>query len=264
MRNSLHATRRWHGRFARETWAGCPCHDAFTLIEVVVALAMTVMVSAILSSAIYTIFHAKDSINDALAVARSGDDAVDLLAQELTSALPPTPTPSSLQANVTGLGSALTNDPNRLIGDFQGLADNSAGVPLDFFTSGPEPKADMQPDVREVQYDLVADPKDAGGGNMLVRRAFNVLPVDNSQVPPDQILLHHVTSFKLSYFDGTSWYDTWNSVAMQNTLPFAVRFTIELAPEQRAGISGQPRIIDRYVPLDCGVAAQTSTMGGLP
>jgi hypothetical protein len=95
---------------------------------------------------------------------------------------------------------------------------------------------------------------------MLVRRVYNLLPVDTSVVPPDEVLAHDVVSFTLSYFDGTSWYDLWDSTAQKNTLPFAVQFTIEQSPRR----AGEPtRITTRMVPLTCGVVAQPST-GGVP
>ena len=219
---------------------------AFTLIELVLALALTVSVAAILSGAMFTVFHAKNSINEALDQSRAGGNGADILPQELANCLPPTPsTTTTIRVSLTSAGTT-----GSLIGPFEGLSDS-----VDFFTSGPEPKADLQPDVREVQYELLTDPD---GGQMLVRHVFtNPLATVTTQ-PPDVIVCHNVLSFALSYYDGTNWNDTWDSTQKSNALPLAVQITLELTPRHPNELT---RLDTRMVPVICAVATSSTTGG---
>lgn len=167
--------------------------------------------------------------------------------EELANCLPPTPATTTTVRMGSGSGAT----PNTCIGPFVGT-----DTTVDFFTSGPEPKAELQSDVREVEYVLVSDPL---GGQMLVRHVYtNVLPVVTPPpTPPDEVLCHGVVSFTLSYFDGANWVDAWDSVQQSDTLPVAVEVTLELSPRHGGG---NTRLDRRIVPVACGTAA--SAAGG--
>jgi prepilin-type N-terminal cleavage/methylation domain-containing protein len=234
----------------------------FTLLELILALGLSVIIATVLTTAVYTAYHAKRSIYNTLDVVRAGEPS-EILAQELTNALPPTPPPASAVSNVAGLApSAIQPDYNLIIGSFYGDSQS-----LSFSTSGSEPKrggADIRTDVRFVEYLLVA--QDDGTQSLVRRVTTNVLePTTTDQTPPDEPVCTKVLNFTLSYFDGTSWYDTWDSTTQNNALPLAVQYTLELPP--RPGSNAQSRIIQRTVPLACGQPTDptaTAATGGTP
>ena len=230
---------------------------AFTLLELILALTLTVGVTAILGSSLYTAFRAKGAIEKAVDAARASSTAADIIAHEIPLALPPSP--SNAPSGEVQLPGSNTNLQNgTLIGPFEGTDQT-----LDYFISGNEPKADLQGDVREVIYLLVPDDTPAtssvtAGTQLLVRRVETNLLQDNPDIPPDEILAKDVLNFTLQYYDGNDWYDAWDSTQQSNRLPLAVQFTIELAPLR----PGQPsRIETRTVPLPLATPSSTDTTG---
>jgi general secretion pathway protein J len=224
--------------------------SAFTLVELLLALAISVIVAGALAAALYTAFHAKKSIDDTLEATRTLDIAGDTMREELANCLPPTAaTTTTIRMGAMGANSG--SNTGSLIGPFVGTENT-----VDFFTSGPEPKADLQPDVREVQYLVMTDP---AGGQMLVRHVFTNALATVVVPPPDEIVCHSVLNFTLSYYDGTNWLDTWDSTQQGNTLPMAVEVTLELTPRH----PDEPSRLDtRIVPLTCGAPASATTAGG--
>jgi general secretion pathway protein J len=238
-----------------------PNRKAFTLLELLLALALTVIVAAILASSLYVGFRAKSTIEDAIDATRSTDIAADIIAHELTLTLPPTP--SNAASTTIQLSSSVNTLNGTLIGPFEGAADS-----LDFFVSGPEPKTDtgLENDVREITYLLVPDTNASGGaaattaatGQNLVRRVRTNLLEPTATDGPDEILARNVLRFQLSYYDGTTWTDTWDSTALNNLLPLAVQFTLELAPLKP---NQKSRLDSRTIAVPCAVAS-TTTGGG--
>src|SRR2546425_177614 len=92
----------------------------FTLLELLLALAITLVVASALSASLYTAFHAKRSIDDAVEATRTTDVAGDTLAQELANCLPPTP---STGGTTIQLNSSMNSTTGSLLGPFSGLTD---------------------------------------------------------------------------------------------------------------------------------------------
>ncbi|MCL2639793.1 MAG: hypothetical protein FWD53_03015 [Phycisphaerales bacterium] len=219
---------------------------AFTLLELVLALAISVGVTVILGSSLYTAFRTKGIIEQSVDAIRASGTAVDILAREIPLALPPTP----------------NNDESdqlqsvALIGPFQGDEQS-----LSFFISGNEPKADLQGDIREVVYMLVpnANAPVTSALQLLIRRVQTNLLHENPDIPADEIIAKDVLNFTLKYYDGSEWYETWDSEEQENRLPMAVEFTLELAP-LRDGLPN--RIETRIVPLPLATAGSDSSGSG--
>jgi hypothetical protein len=95
-------------------------------------------------------------------------------------------------------------------------------------------------EVRRVALTAVPDPN-GGPGLAIVRRVTENLLAPVEPVPVDEVLCRGVRSFRLRYFDGTQWVDSWDSTDYQDELPPAVEVTIEL--ERPGGPDGQTRVI---------------------
>jgi hypothetical protein len=50
-----------------------------------------------------------------------------------------------------------------------------------------------------------------------------------AETPQEQVLLTDVTSFRVTYYDGQEWRDSWDSTVEESILPEAVQIRIELA-----------------------------------
>jgi hypothetical protein len=133
-----------------------------------------------------------------------------------------------------------------------------------FYAFGPEPKATVQGDVRQVEYTTAPSTTSSSQGQNLIRRVASNLLAQVTTTPPDQVVCQNVDSIEFWYYDGTTWQDTWDSTQMNNSLPMAIRFTLNLLPEKQ----GQPdRTTTRIIPLSCynpaaSSSSSSSTTGG--
>ena len=127
----------------------------FTLLELLLAMALSLIVAAILAASLFTAFKARASAEDTVEATREIATVGDIVEREIANTLPPTPLPAGT-GTVTLPGQNISATSGILIGPFEGLVDS-----IDFFTSGPEPKAATQGDVREVSYLLDKDPRAA-------------------------------------------------------------------------------------------------------
>ncbi len=240
--------------------------SAFTLLELLLAMALSLIVAATLALSLFTAFKAQTSANNAVNATREIATVGDLVQREVANALPPTPTPVGT-GTVTLPGQNSSSTTGILIGPFEGLVDS-----VDFFETGPEPKATLQGDAREVSFLLVKDPQ--GNGNALVKRVTTNLLAATPTPDPDEVIARNVTDLEFSYFDGTAWNDTWDSTIAQlnapiNTIPFAVQITIEMAPLTKGG---PVRRTIRMVPISAAkpltqttpTVTAPSTVTGLP
>jgi hypothetical protein len=98
-------------------------------------------------------------------------------------------------------------------------------------TTGRDSDDELRGDVQEVSYYVVDDPdspsKDAG---MLVRAIDRTLLARVRENAREENILPNVSSFEISFYDGSAWSDTWNHKAGSTTLPLAVRVHIQQVP----------------------------------
>lgn len=181
----------------------------FTLMELIIALGITVMIGAVLAGAMHTSFKAKESTERALKAARGLDAIGEILSSDLASAVPP-----------TGIFAS----------GFQGGSES-----ILFYAAGGESRAVLPGDIRKIELFLSDDPLQS---NMLLRRVnTNLTPADAEATAPDEPLCRYVTKFQLEYSDGTQWLEGWDSTAHQDadnldSLPLAVRITLEITPPE--------------------------------
>jgi prepilin-type N-terminal cleavage/methylation domain-containing protein len=288
---------------------GAGRRPGFTLLELLVALAMAAIIAVALYSTLRIAFKADASARAAVEPVRTAELALSLLRSDIEGALPPK---SISLDGTTGSQTDGTIVPSTLAGPFLGtpgggLNANDADY-LEFYTTGapsgvysPAP-APSNPlgnaggggggggamgggmaagntsavtgvgggEVRRVAITALPDPNAADGNPnslMVVRRVTENLLAPVEQPPMDEVLCRGVRSFRLRYFDGTQWVDSWDSTEYQDELPPAVEVTIEL--ERPGGPDGQPRVLrfPRVFLLSCSTlvadanAAATSGTG---
>jgi type II secretory pathway pseudopilin PulG len=209
--------------------------NGFTLLELIVALGMTVVIAGVVASSMYTTFQAKKSAEGAIKQAQEADPVSEMMGRDFAAALPPT-------------------------GIFAGLFSADAGT-VSFYASGGDTRSAVPGDIHKVEYYISVDQAET-----LVRRVTtNLTPADGAEEPPEELVLRNVKSMELAYFDGTNWADAWDSTAQQDAdgldvLPVAVKVTLEIGMG-----NGESRKVERIYSLLCGEAVNVGGMigGGL-
>ena len=183
---------------------------AFTLLELLVATAMTAVLAGSLYATLHVAFKARRSAVAAVEQARGAELAVELIRADIESAV----VPSGILA-----GTFLGED-----------AADKAGRPSDALmlhcTAGGAQVTEGAGDIRMVEF--VCVPAEEGEGAVLLRRVTVNLLATNVQDPAEEVLCRGVRSFDLRYFDGMDWQNTWDSGVQDNALPLAVEVTLEL------------------------------------
>jgi len=242
---------------------------AFTLFEVLIALAIVVVLVGVMSSTISVAFKQKRSAEEAIDAVRDIQIVGDIWVQELECAVPPNlnsnvdPTAAQFNnANAAAASGTLSsgsgNTPTYLFGPFLGSSQS-----ISFYASGPEPKAPIQSDSRYVSFDLEVQPDNTMA---LVRHVEpNLLTdADPSTFPSGldpEIMISNVQSVQFQYFDGNQWTTDWdstqpnNSLQLSNILPYAVSIELTLNPQHDGA---QPRVIKRFATIWCADAAYSA------
>ena len=239
---------------------------AFTLIELVLAMAA----SAVLLAAIYGVFssavHARDEAVGRTRAARVRARAANVLRNDLRNAL------------VSGgiLAAVLEGSAQSPGGGFPGYLKFTT-------TTAPDAEDVPNPDVQQVEYYIVTDKSavDQKAG-MLVRAYTRNLLATTTEVATEEPLLAGVESMEVAFYDGTDWQDSWqlsssaatgtttaasstSTASATTTLPQAVRVRIQ--PARKSANDFPPAPLEVLVPWTTAAgidATTTSTTGGTP
>jgi len=189
-------------------------NSGFTLLEVLVAMALMVVIATSLYSSMYVAIRSKDSIEKAVVPYRYLNPAFDFLQKDLACALAP--------------GEVLA-------GDFQGVDSSSAGLGgadmLMFFTSNYIPgQEEVACDIAKTEY--FVEQTDGWQDPVLVRRRTTNLLSPRTPEGKSEVICRGVRSFNLQYYDGYEWQDDWDSTTQNNMLPAAVLIRMTLKKPQ--------------------------------
>jgi type II secretion system protein J len=189
--------------------------SAFTLMELILAMALMSLVAGSLYASLSIGFKARRSSESAVEPVRKAEIVMELLSQDIEAALPP-----------TGI----------LAGAFDGIDEkDSAGSDCDtlsFYSSANEPEGgEIACDIRKIEFALVtiSDTNE----RVLVRRITTNLLAPKVPEPKEEILCRGVMSFNLRYFDDSDWLDNWDSANQGNLLPQAVEVTLEVERQEK-------------------------------
>lgn len=233
----------------------------FTLLEVIVAMAVVAMIAAALFASLTVAFRARQSAERGLAHIRQARVTMDLLGKDLQGALPPTGI----------LAGAFIAQP-----DATGQEMDS----LEFFSVAPPgPAIEGAGDVQRVLLSVMTpeelaepitepdtlDAREQGPSlkpltdinspqYLLVRSVTRRLLAPVTPQPSRQVIARHVRAFVVRFYDGTQWLDTWDSTTLDNTLPLAVEITLTIdTPTGNGATAAQdkPYTLVRIYPLAC-------------
>jgi type II secretion system protein J len=208
----------------------------FTLLELLLASAISAMMALVIYSAMVTGFKARRSAGAQMSDIRSMAIVMDIIAEDFESILPPTGT---------------------LAGPMVGYAMGSPGFETDsvnFYCLGRDRAgvSALSEGFRRIELVLKTD----GQTPTLVRRVTRNLLAPAVPEPQDEVLSTEITGFSVRFFDGTSWYDEWDSTLQEDSLPIAVEVTLR-KPAARESDRTAPYSITRILPLPCAAPAET-------
>lgn len=213
-----------------------PC--GFTLLEMLVAIALMALVAGSLYGGLYAGFKAHRSTAAALYPVRGASLTMDLLRQDFDAALRP-----------TGV----------LSGAFSGLSGTGVDTLSFYSCANVAGDRELASDVRRV--DLAVETPPGETQPVLMRRITANLMAISNPVVREQVLCRHVRTFHLRYFDGSLWQDNWDSAAQGDILPLAVEVTLEFSRNGDSLDADQLYRMSRVYPLRCGRAVLDTTDG---
>ena len=210
--------------------------NAFTLIEMILAIGVASIVLIAVNAVLFTSLHLRDDTSDMVDAATPVDATANFLKRDLECIVTPTNGTSKVLSGGFRVGNNISS---------AGVSDP---VAIEMVTatgalSASQPWGDLQ----RVTYELKNAASATATGRDLYRSITRNLLAVNTPEVTDQLMLSGVTSVKFSCYDGAQWNDTWDttSTTSANTnLPLAVRVEIQMAGNANA----QP--VEIVVPID--------------
>ena len=205
---------------------------AFTLLELLLAISLTAVVAGSVLAMLRMGFTARRVTADAAGQTRSLTVALDQITRTMQGALPP----------VGILAGAFVGE--------DGGADGSDAV--SFYTSI-DPRGTQWGDIAKVEYRV----QDDLGQSCLVRICTRNLLSTRTPEEQTDVLCRKVSALNLRYFDGTDWYDTWDSAEQANALPTAVELELTLQPTQTSTDAAEATL-QRVLLLPCAAKTEVA------
>jgi prepilin-type N-terminal cleavage/methylation domain-containing protein len=216
-------------------------YKAFTMLELLVAMALMVVTASCLYTALYTSFRAKRSAMSAVEPTSLAINAIELIKQDTYGVLPPVGTLA---------GTFLGNDS---LGANGVDTDSLELYTTHIYSENDHPVGGLG----KIELLLEEDTDYDRENYRLVRRITTNLLSPRAVDPEEQVLCRNVKSLNLRYFDGDNWLDEWDSTADANSLPLAMEIDIQvLYNTKSSNKESQTRRLIQSFAIPCGGAAQ--------
>jgi type II secretion system protein J len=177
--------------------------QAFTLMEVILAMGVCAIVMIAISGIFFSVVHVRERTLAAVDEGLPVQQALSYLRRDLQGAMSP---------STNGVMS----------GNFRVGADPSTAIEL-YTTTGALLVNAPWGDVQKVTYGV----KD----KQLVRGVTRNLLAAVTPVADDQAMMDGVDSVQFDCYDGTQWRSTWDTTLADTDLPLAVRVRIQMASD---------------------------------
>lgn len=228
--------------FAAAPTARGPRAGAFTLLELLVALAMAGIIAGSLYSALRIGFRARASAESSIEPIRTAEMATSVLRADFECAVRATGTlagpfvgtdstgDGGLSADAVSfytLGNPAEAELLAVQATNQG-AGGAAGGGIRGAMNGTTSAA-VAAESRKVEIGLVSYPGPSGSAEQcLVRRVTTNLLSQVTVDPDEEVLCRGVRAVNFRYYDGSTWQDNWDSTTIDNNIPAAVEMIVEL------------------------------------
>ena len=180
------------------------------MLELIVALALMDVIALALYSSMHTGFTAKSKTHSLLKPYESIRPAFEFIRRDLMSSVKP---------------------GGDMAGDFVG--DNVSGLysldadTISFYTCDYQPDDDeVSSNIIKIQYGLEDD---YDTEDVVLKRFVtkNILSPSETD-PQEEVICRGISGLDISYYDGSSWVDDWDSSDESNQLPLAVKVVISI------------------------------------
>jgi len=209
-----------------------PLHrQAFTLIEVLIAVVVSAIVLAAMNGVFYGAIRLREKTTRAVEEGLPIQQTLAVLKRDLQGIM----APGGMLAGTLQSGSGSSS------------MEQDAGTEI-YTSTGRMDETSPWGDVQKAAY-LLRSPtnRQARTGKDLIRAVTrNLLPTTLDE-PEEQWLLGDVERLEFFYYSGTEWKNSWDSTTEESGLPKAIKVQIELGTNQ-AIRSGQ-RLIELVVPV---------------
>jgi type II secretion system protein J len=205
---------------------------AFTLIEVMLAIAVCAVVLVAINAIFYSALHLRARTSEALNASLPIERALSLLRHDLQNAVPPGAIMAGpLQSGVISGGTGASGAENSSIQIYTSTGTLAANAPWG--------------DIQKVTYELQSPANASAIGKDFIRSVTRNLLSTTTEDLDEQYLAGGVENLQFSYFDGVNWLDSWDSLSQTN-LPQAVRVSLYLSANAS---SPHPQPLQLLVPL---------------
>lgn len=188
----------------------------FTLIEVLLAVAVFAIVLAAINTVFFGALRLRNKTHDAFEIALPLQQTVGIIKRDLGGIMLPGGT---------------------MAGQFQTTPTNNSGGNIDFIGLRVSPDIftctgiidDTSPwaEVQKVTY-FLADPTNNATGRDLIRSiSRNPIPLNTTDEPEQQWLMGGIERMAMQFYDGRAWAETWDS-SLTTNLPMAIKVQIAL------------------------------------
>jgi general secretion pathway protein J len=223
----------------------CRNNNGFTLIEVMVALALMVILTGALYGTYFSVIRAREHGGARSEARRELSSTLGMLRNEIASSFY-----LSGMATATTGNQAATNPGQNL--QFVVEDRDSFGNPASLlqFTSITPPKAGTVPssDVQAVRYSVL----EKEGVLTLAKESKDLyLQVKSSPFP----MIENIEGFQVECYDGSKWVKTWDT-ALRPQLPDNVRVTVTLKGGEKFAVVAAPGLVRKSL--------GTGNLGSLP
>lgn len=214
---------------------------AFTLLEVLVAVSIFAVVLLAMHSVFYGALRLRNKAVASFDQMAPLEHALSVLRRDLANVVPPGGTLFGSFQSLPTLGTP-TNTSSAQLSPGAWATFNAASlkgrIVSPTFHTAVGILSDQAPwaQVQRVLYYLAEPTNTAAVGKDLIRSVTrNLLPPLVEEPPEDQWLLGGVEDVVFWFFDGTSWWETWDSTQQPAQLPQAIKVELYLAadPAQR-------------------------------
>ena len=202
--------------------------SGFTLIEVLVSIAIFAVVVAAINGIFYGALHLQMNTTTTIEESLPADRVITIMKRDIANIVQPGMIAGSVSSSSASGGSAGGASANSVAG-------LTGPISLELYTStGTITDDEPWGDVQKVDYSLQPSLDNArGAGKDLVRSISRNLLTTATETPEEQRLLEDVEKLQISFFDGTNWVETWGSNSSTNaSIPAAIRVQVAMAVDK--------------------------------
>ena len=195
-------------------------YRAFTLIEVMLAVAIFAIVLAAINGVFYSALRLRRRASEAIEQSLPVQQAAAIIKRDLQGLVAPGGTLTGpLQSGVaitssSGNSSSMGQQGETVIYTATGIIDETS------------PWANVQKVSYSLRQPMLQTTR--GGKDLFRLVTRNLLPVAQEEVE-EQWLLGDVQQLRFYFYDGTGWRSTWDSTTENTVLPKAIKLEIDLA-----------------------------------